>query len=76
MRDGTMELCMHDDYVQGILKEHGREKANAVVSPGLQSVTTPDAVSALEECQIQVYRRGVGMVHKIQQLFGMLFCRP
>ena len=60
LRDGVVEIYMNEDYVEQILKEHGLEKANSVVSPGLQSVTTPDAVSALEGDQIQLYRRGVG----------------
>ena len=47
-------------YVQQVLKEHGLQSANFVVSPGLQSVTSLDAVSALEGDQIQLYRRGVG----------------
>ena len=60
LREGVVEIYMNEDYVQQILKEHGLENANSVVPPGLQSVTTPETVSALEEYQIQLDRRGVG----------------
>ena len=60
LRQNIAGLYMDEVYVQQILKERGLQNANSVVSPGLQSVTTPDAVSALEEDQVHLYRRGVG----------------
>ena len=60
LREGTLEIYMNEDYAQQILKDHGLDNANSVVSPGLHSVTTPDVASALEGDQIQLYRRGVG----------------
>ena len=60
MKEGTIELFMSPNYVLDILEEHGLRDAKSVVSPGLQSVTTPDAVSALEGKSVSLYRRGVG----------------
>ena len=51
---------MSPNYVLDILKEHGLQDAKPVVSPGITTVTTPDAVSALEGKSISLYRRGVG----------------
>ena len=51
---------MSPNYVLDILEEHGLRDAKSVVSPGIATVTTSDAVSALEGKSISLYRRGVG----------------
>ena len=48
MKEGTIELFMSPGYVMNIFEEHGLKDAKSVVSPGILTVTTPDAVSALE----------------------------
>ena len=60
MKEGTIELFMSPNYVLDILEEHGLKDAKSLVSPGLTTVTTPDAVSALDGKSSSLYRRGVG----------------
>ena len=56
----AVKIHTGDNYIEDLLNEFGLQQANSVVSPGMTSVTTVDAVSALGGAAVSLYRRGVG----------------